>query len=96
MAYLYCRVSSSKQFTSANSVSIDMQKEIGRKFCLQNNFKINGEFIDVVSALDMDKQSMLQMIVKDLINKGDIIIVYDVSRFSRSVTSKQKTITKNI
>lgn len=81
-AYIYCR-------TSRRNVDKEVSLHDQEKYCLnyaqRNNINIIGIFKDNgVSAKDMDNQFGLNYLC-DKIQKGECILIYDVSRFSRSM-----------
>lgn len=81
-AYIYVRTS---KRNDQKEVSLYDQEEACKKFAKQYNITIIGVYRDNgISAKNMDKQYALNFIT-DKIEKGEIIIVYDVSRFSRSM-----------
>jgi len=81
-AYIYVRTS---KRNDQKEVSLYEQEEACNKFAKQYNITIIGVYRDNgISAKNMDKQYALNFIT-DKIQKGEIIIVYDVSRFSRSM-----------
>jgi DNA invertase Pin-like site-specific DNA recombinase len=81
-AYIYCRTS---RRNSEREVSLYDQERICLDFANRNNVTVIGLFKDNgVSAKDMEKQYALNHIFK-IIKKGECILFYDVTRFSRSM-----------
>jgi DNA invertase Pin-like site-specific DNA recombinase len=81
-AYIYCRTS---KRNCVNEVSLQDQERHCLNFAKRNNINIIGVFKDNgVSAKDMDNQFALNFIF-DRIKRGECILFYDISRFSRSM-----------
>jgi DNA invertase Pin-like site-specific DNA recombinase len=81
-AYIYLRTS---KRNDQKEVSLYDQEDACKKFAKQYNITIIGVYRDNgISAKNMDNQYALNFIT-DKIQKGEIIIVFDVSRFSRSM-----------
>lgn len=81
-AYIYLRTS---KRNDQKEVSLYDQEEACKKFAKQYNITVIGVYRDNgISAKNMDNQYALNFIT-DKIQKGEIIIVFDVSRFSRSM-----------
>jgi DNA invertase Pin-like site-specific DNA recombinase len=81
-AYIYCRTS---KRNSDTEISIYDQEKKCLEFAKKNNINIIGLYRDNgVSAKDMDNQFALNHIC-DMIRKGECILFYDISRFSRSM-----------
>ena len=83
-AYIYCRTS--KRRNDYKEVSLDAQEEYCKQFAKQHNINIIGIIYDNgVSAKTMNNQFGLNHL-SNKIKKGECILIYDVSRFSRSTT----------
>ena len=81
-AYIYCRTS---RRNGDKEVSLFDQEKYCLEFAKKNNIDIIGVYRDNgVSAKDMKNQFCLNFIC-DRIKKGECIMFYDVSRFSRSM-----------
>lgn len=83
-AIIYCRVSSKKQsdFIRGNT-SLIQQSEACQKYCKDNGIKVKDIFTEIVSARE-NKQIVLDKLIKK-ISPGDILIVHNISRFSRNL-----------
>ncbi len=83
-AYIYCRVSSKKQSNVGDGhTSLEVQEELCRKYCNDNGLKVIKVIKEAYSARNMEKLNGLNYLC-DIACKGQKIIVYDVSRFSRN------------
>src|SRR5271170_4957161 len=81
-AYIYCRTS---KRNSDREVSLYYQEKICLEFAKRHKINIIGVYRDNgISAKDMKKQFALNLIC-DRIKKGECVMFYDVSRFSRSM-----------
>lgn len=81
-AYIYCR-------TSKRNVDKEVSLQDQERYCLnyakRNNINVIGVFKDNgVSAKEMTNQFALNFVC-DRIRKGECILFYDISRFSRSM-----------
>ena len=74
--YSYCRVSTLQQ-------SLERQEEAVKKYCLENDIKIDREFSDKISGKTFERIEYQQM--KDLVEKDDVIIIKELDRFGRSM-----------
>lgn len=79
---IYCRVSSMDQ-TGENHISLEAQQNVCKDFTNDNRLKPSQIITEVVSAARNVKKRHINNIVKN--NKNTVIIIYDVSRFSRNV-----------
>ena len=80
-AYIYCRTS---KRNADREVSLYDQEKFCLEFARKNKINIIGVFKDNgVSAKDMKNQRALNFVCNRL-KKGELILFYDVSRFSRS------------
>ncbi|VBB17571.1 recombinase family protein [Yasminevirus sp. GU-2018] len=82
-AYIYCRTS---RRNADREVSLNDQERYCLNFAKRNNINVIGVYRDNgVSAKNMNNQFSLNYIC-DNIQKGECILFYDVSRFSRSMS----------
>jgi len=79
-AVIYCRVSSSA--SNYNIMSIDMQKNICNNFC-KNKLPVIDVVSEVMSAKNMTKMKKLSALLRS-ITPGTLLVVADVSRFTRN------------
>ena len=80
-AIIYCRVSTKNQISGT---SLETQKNLGKQYCTQNNFKINSVINEVCSAKSIDKQNELINIIND--NDNIHLIIYEPTRISRNIS----------
>jgi DNA invertase Pin-like site-specific DNA recombinase len=81
-AYLYLRTS--KPRINDGQVSIEIQKNDMMQYCKANNIGIRGITVDEgISARNMKNLEGLNIIL-ETIQTGDILMVWDISRFSRN------------
>lgn len=81
---IYVRVSTEEQAREGYSVSGQLQKL--KAFCISQEWKVAGVYVDEgISAKNMDRPQLQQMIndIKD--NKIDCVLVYRLDRLTRSV-----------
>jgi DNA invertase Pin-like site-specific DNA recombinase len=84
-AYIYLRTS---KRNGGNEVSLGDQERHCKKYASDNNINIVGIYIDNgASARKMANQFALNHIVNNLLKEGQMIICYDVSRFSRNLAN---------
>ena len=76
MIYSYCRVSTQQQ-------SLERQEEAVKKYCQENNIKVDKEFSDKISGKTFERKEYLEM--KDLVQKDDVIIIKELDRFGRTM-----------
>lgn len=81
-AIIYTRVSTTEQ--SFDGVSLDMQRSKAEAYCLLNDLPIKNIFSDVASGKIAANRPGLQEALKTC-ERGDTLIVYSLSRLSRSV-----------
>lgn len=94
-AYIYCRVSSKNQCNIINGhTSLEVQEELCRKYCLDNDIKVIKVVKETYSARNMDRLEGLKYLC-DITSSGQKIVVYDVSRFSRN-TKQALNIIENL
>lgn len=81
-AFLYLRTSTAHR--SPTQVSLDVQKKDLMSYCSSQKFIIGGIYFDEgTSAKNMENLESLNLLLNQLAS-GDIIIFWDVSRFSRN------------
>ena len=84
-AYIYCRTS---KRNNLNEVSLENQESLCKEFAIKNNINIAGIFRDNgVSAREFSNQYSLNHIIDNLLEEGQMIICYDISRFSRNMNN---------
>jgi DNA invertase Pin-like site-specific DNA recombinase len=84
-SHYYCRVSSKKQSKyNEGHTSLQVQKEKSLQFIKDNNMTTGIYVEEVFSAKNMNKLKGLKYLC-DISVKGDIILIYDISRFSRNI-----------
>ena len=79
---IYCRVSSIEQ-SGENHISLEAQQNVCKDFADSNGLKPSQIITEVASAARVVKKRHINNIVKN--NKNTVIIIYDVSRFSRNM-----------
>ena len=79
----YLRYSSENQ----GKYSIDYQKKTVEKYCAKNDLELMGYYIDRAYTGKNDKRPEFQMLLDDAKAKPEwgTILMYELSRFSRSV-----------
>ncbi len=82
-AVAYCRVSTTGQ--GQDGVSLAMQKDRIAAWCLGNGYDLDGVFIETQSGGRMDNRPELSKAVGLACKLRGILVVYSLSRFSRSV-----------
>ena len=92
LAVIYARVSTQEQ---GDNYSLPTQLEAGRNYAAQRGYVVLSEFADQFTGTEMDRPAFAQM--KDLIalQKAQVVIVYDVDRFSR-INKNQAILEKEI
>jgi DNA invertase Pin-like site-specific DNA recombinase len=80
---IYCRVSSFNQ-ASGTSVSLEAQETLSKKLAKSKGYRIKKVCKEVGSAYKSSMKSLKEILVS---NKNIHILLYDVSRFCRSVTN---------
>jgi site-specific DNA recombinase len=81
-ARIYARVSTEEQATSGFSLSA--QRERLEAFCVSQGWEVAGRYIDEgVSAKDLNRPEFQRMM--DEVERGDVVLVYKLDRFTRSV-----------
>lgn len=75
--YAYCRVSTADQ-------NLDRQVEAIKKYCEEGNITITKWYQDKVSGKTFERENYL--IMKEEVNKDDVIIIKELDRFGRSMT----------
>lgn len=83
-AIIYARSSTKKQNDlMTNSHSLEIQTSNCIKFCFENNINIDKIETEIISARNSKKQKILLNIINT--NKNILLIVFDISRFSRNI-----------
>jgi DNA invertase Pin-like site-specific DNA recombinase len=81
---IYCRVSSERQYF--DGVGLDFQLKICNDYCDQKGYKVVYVIKEIASAKNMDDQKSLNALACcEMADKPDILLVYNISRFSRNV-----------
>lgn len=80
-AVIYCRKSSNSNSTE---MSISLQKHLCEEFCSINKLQVLKCVNDIVSGRNMNEMTKLQKLIND-ISSDTLLVVTDVSRFSRNV-----------
>ncbi len=79
-AIIYCRVSTKSQNSKEGSVSLSMQHKTIEDYCESKDIPIRSSYEEIGSARDIKQRPIWRKIMKEA-EPGDIIMVYDVSRF---------------
>ena len=74
--YSYCRVSTQYQ-------DLSRQEEAVKKYCQENEIKVDREFSDKISGKTFERKEYQEM--KELVEKDDVIIIKELDRFGRSM-----------
>jgi DNA invertase Pin-like site-specific DNA recombinase len=82
-AYIYCRLSYSSK--NKHSYSLNTQKDQCETYCNNNNIAVKGIVSEVKSSRNMENYNKLDEIVDKMV-EGDILIISNVSRFSRNMS----------
>jgi site-specific DNA recombinase len=82
-AIAYCRVSTLGQ--SQDGVSLEMQKERIAAWCLSNGYELSAVFVETMSGGRADNRPELAKALSLTCKSRGILVVYSLSRFSRSV-----------
>lgn len=87
-AVAYMRYSSDNQ----SETSIEHQRAAIIAYCLRNKIVIEREYVDEAFTATNDKRPAFQQMIRDAQNSPDwsMILVYDLSRYSRNVTNSIK------
>jgi DNA invertase Pin-like site-specific DNA recombinase len=80
-AAIYCRKSSAN---TGNELSFSVQKNICETFCKERNLEITCCVIETISGKNMNQMVELNKLLQQ-IQKDTVIVVCDVTRFSRNV-----------
>jgi DNA invertase Pin-like site-specific DNA recombinase len=86
-AAIYCRKSTSKGidgYAGLPELPLSNQEALCREYCMHNNLTVSKVVHEITSARDMDKMTKLNELVAQL-EPGTVLLVSDVSRFSRNV-----------
>lgn len=81
-AVIYCRKSSANKRTP--ELSLNTQENICKDYCKKNNYNVIKVVCEIVSARDMNKMKKLNNLISS-IQSNTLLLVADVSRFSRNV-----------
>lgn len=87
---LYCRVSSESQFT--NGLSLSNQAERLKQYAKLKGYKNTVIFTDVLSGKNTKRKAFIQMLEAVKQGKVEAVLVFSLSRFSRSVSDCISTI----
>lgn len=79
-AWIYVRVSSEEQ---TKGYSLESQEMRCRDYAAQQGYTVIGVAKDVESGEQLDRQGLMQVIETATTNPFDVLIVYDLDRFSR-------------
>lgn len=82
-AIAYCRVSTAGQ--GQDGVSLAMQQERVAAWCLGNGHELEAVFVETMSGGRADNRPELQKAMALVCKRRGILVVYSLSRFSRSV-----------
>lgn len=82
-AIAYCRVSTTGQ--GQDGVSLAMQQERVAAWCLGHGHELEGVFVETGSGGRADNRPELQKAMALVCKRRGILVVYSLSRFSRSV-----------
>jgi DNA invertase Pin-like site-specific DNA recombinase len=83
MAYAYARVST--QIQQKEGVSLAHQQERITAWCRGNGHELAGVFVETMSGGRADNRPQLQRAMSAVCKSRGILVVYSLSRFSRSV-----------
>jgi site-specific DNA recombinase len=79
-AWIYVRVSSDEQ---TKGYSLESQEMRCRDYAAQQGYTVMGVIKDVESGEQLDRPGMMQVIDTANTNPFDVLVVYDLDRFSR-------------
>ncbi len=82
-AYGYCRVSTSSQ--QEEGVSLSHQQDRIRAWATANGHELAGLFVETGSGSSADNRPELQKAMQAVCKAKGVLVVYSLSRFSRSV-----------
>ncbi len=80
-AYIYCRISTKY---SKNSHSLDTQEDQCIEYCKMSGLNVKEIIRDQMSSRNMTNYTTLTNLIRKM-DSGNVLIIYDVSRFSRNV-----------
>ena len=86
-AVIYCRKSTTKGMNAhvgLQELPLATQEALCREYCLNHNLTVTTVVHEITSARNMDKMTKLNELVTNLA-PGTVLLVADVSRFSRNV-----------
>lgn len=81
VAFIYIRVSTEYQ-VQTDSNSVETQKRLCMELCEKKNIPVS-KIIEQVKSGRKDRAALVNVIKNDL-TRGDVIVVYSISRFARS------------
>jgi len=82
-AFCYCRVSTTGQMEEG--VSLDHQKERVTAWVKANGHELGGVYVETGSGSSADNRPELQRVMQAVCKAKGVLVVYSLSRFSRSV-----------
>jgi site-specific DNA recombinase len=82
-ATAYCRVSTFEQ--SEEGVSLRMQEDRIRAFCVANDYELVGCFTETMSGGKATNRPQLQQALESVCKTKGVLVVYSLSRLARSV-----------
>ncbi len=95
-AFIYIRVSSESQDDAAHGhISLSVQEHECYKYCSDMHYPIEAIYGDIGSARNMNKLPYFQKMLRE-VKDGDIIVFYNITRFSRNTRQALNTINKLI
>lgn len=93
-AIIYCRVSSLQQSNFGDGcVSLQAQEAACREYCRKNKIPVEEVVHEIRSGRDMTKLDQLNRVVRR-ITSGEVIVFYNITRFSRNVAQGLNLIDK--
>ncbi len=81
-ATAYCRISTTGQL---DGVSLQMQEDRIRAFCVANDYELVGCFIETMSGSKAANRPQLQQALESVCKTKGVLVVYSLSRLARSV-----------
>jgi len=76
---IYCRVSTTQQETENQLIQL-------REYCNKNNYEVFREYIDIISGKEKSRPSYDRMFKDAHKRLFDLVLFWDLSRFSRAGT----------
>lgn len=80
-AILYARVS----VLSDDGISLQLQEERMRAFCLANGYEVGGSFTEAISGAKASNRAQLQQALEMVCKAKGVLVVFALSRLARSV-----------